>query len=257
MKTKLLIVLLVSVFALPAASGESGGGYKNGKRELTQEEIDKHIGRMGDSIYQVEEGYEFSKAEEKLWFSNHLENITQPTSLMYEFSKSGTYEEGFIDTVFLKIKEINEDGSKNADMQFFSGERKQFVRPENVTHIVGNPVLGIYMQGDIYEMDRYTGGSWRYFMNSIKTSIHDDAVIEPVEFEFSGNTYTGEKVSFSPYLNDPRRRQFEKFARKSYELIFCKDIPGELYQIRTIVPPQEGESEPLIEETLTLADITT
>ena len=255
MKMKLLFALLIFAVALPGLSEESNSAENTGKQELSQEEVEKHIGRMGESIYQVPEGYEFSDAEVKMWFSNHLENITHPTSLMYEFSKSGTYEEGFIDTVFLEIREINDDGSKNAVMQFFTGERKQFVRPENVTHIVGNPVLGIYLQGDIYEMDRYTGGSWRYFMNSIKTSIHDDAVVEPVEFEFSGNSYTGEKVTFRPYLKDPKRRQFEKFARKSYEFIFCEDIPGELYQIRTIVPPKEGESEPLVEEILTLANI--
>ncbi|MCG8323901.1 MAG: hypothetical protein MI673_00160 [Thiotrichales bacterium] len=237
------------------AIAEEDAEHGSGKQALSQKEIDKSIGRMGESIFQVPEGYQFSEAEIKMWFSDHLENITEPTQLLYEFTKSGTYEEGFVDSVQLVIKELNEDGTKNADMQFFTGERKQFIRPENITNITGNPVLGIYMQGDIYEMDRYTGGSWRYFLKSIKTSIHDEAVIEPVEFEFSGNKYAGEKVSFSPYLNDPRRMQIGKFAGKSYELIFCDQIPGQLYQIRTVIPSEEDGSEPLVEEILTLAEI--
>ena len=251
---KKIITIIILSLAVPVLADEAPVEEPL-KKPMTQDEIDKHIGRMGDPVYQVPEGYEFSEAEKKLWLSDHLHNITEPVQLMYEFSKSGTYEEGFTDSVFLKIMEIHEDGTKNADMQFFTGERKQYIHPENVTNITGNPVLGIYMTGDIYEMDRYTGGSWRYFLNSIKTSIHNDAVIEPVQIEFSGNTYEGEKVLFSPYLKDPKRRQFEKFARKTYELIFCEDIPGQLYQIRTIVPAMEGESEPLVEEVLTLADI--
>lgn len=251
---KLLVAGLLICLAAPVLSDSAGPENEEG-RELTQEEIDRNIGRMGDPVYSVPEGYEFSDAEMKLWFSDHLENITEPIKLMYEFSKSGTYEEGFNDTVFLDIIHINEDGTKNADMQFFSGERKQYVRPENVINITGNPVLGIYMQGDIYEMDRYTGGSWRYFLNSIKSSIHSDAVVEPVEFEFSGKKYNGEKVTFSPYLNDPKRRQIGKFAGKTYELIFCEEIPGQLFQIKTVIPPEDGEGEPLVEEVLTLAEI--
>ncbi len=244
------------ILVLPVHAGDTVADPNNeDKRELTEEEVEGHIGRMGESIYQVPEGYEFSEAEVKLWFSNHLENITQPTRLLYEFSKSGSYEEGFEDSVHLEIRELNEDGTKNAWMQFFTGERKQYIDPANVQNITGNPVLGIFMTGDIYEMDRYTGGSWRYFLNSIKTSIHEDAVIEPVEFEFSGTTYSGNKITFSPYVNDPKRRQFEKFARKSYEMIFSEDIPGQLYQIRTVIPPQDGEAEPLVEEVLTLAEI--
>ncbi len=227
------------------------------KRELTEEELDNKIGRMGDNIYQVPEGYEFSAAEVKMWLSDHLDNISQPTRLLYEFKKSGSYEEGFEDTVHLEIQEINEDGTKNTNMQFFTGERKQLVRPENVTNVTGNPVLGVYMQGDVFEMDRYTGGSWRYFLKSIKTSIHDEATVEPIEFEFGGETVNGEKVYFTPYMNDPRRRQFEKFAGKSYEFIFSDQIPGKLYRIKTVIPAEEGKGkdEPLIEEILTLTEV--
>lgn len=249
----LAVLLLSPSIALGADDGTATSESK--KEQLTEEEIDKSIGRMGESIYEVPEDYKFSDAEVKMWFSNHLENIESPIRLLYEFSKTGTYEEGFVDSVQLEIKEVNDDGSKNTVLDFFTGERKQYVRPENVMNITGNPVLGIFMQGDIYEMDRYTGGSWRYFLQSIKSSIHNDALVEPVEFEFSGNNYTGEKVTFSPYLNDPKRRQFEKFAGKVYELIFCEEIPGSLYQIRTVIPPEEGETEPLVEEVLTLAEV--
>jgi len=228
-----------------------------GKTPLTQEELDASIGRYGE-VDEIPEDFQFNDAEKIIWHANHLANIEQPLSLYYEFVKSGTYEEGFSDSVYLKILELNEDGSKNAMMEFFTAEKNQAVSPDNVTNIIGNPVLGIYMQGDIYEMNRLTSGNWRHFLKSIKISLREDAVVEPTTFSFNGKEYQGEKVYFSPYLKDPHRRDFEKFAEKYYEFIFSDDLPGSLYQITTVIPDNSTEkAEPLILETLTLIDVKT
>jgi hypothetical protein len=224
---------------------------------MTQEEIDAQIGRFGE-VDEIPEDFQFNPAETKLWHANHLSNIKQPLSLYYEFVKSGTFEEGFTDSVYLKILEINEDGTKNAMMEFFTAEKKQVVNPDNVTNISGNPTIGIYMQGDVYEMNRLTDGHWRHFQKSIKVSLRNDAVVEPTTFKFNGKEYKGEKLYFSPFLNDPHRRDFEKFADKYYEFIFSDEIPGSLYQITTIIHDRSKEdAEPLILETLTLIDVKT
>ncbi|GJM05910.1 MAG: hypothetical protein DHS20C09_19060 [marine bacterium B5-7] len=227
----------------------------SGGTPLTQEEIDSSIGRFGE-VEEIPEDFQFNPAEIKLWHANHLANIGKPISLYYEFVKSGTFEEGFTDSVYLKILELNEDGTKNAMMEFFTADKKQAVTPDNVTNITGNPAIGIYMQGDVYEMNRITDGHWRHFQKSIKISLRNDAVIEPTTFKFNGKEYKGEKVYFSPYLNDPHRRDFEKFADKYYEFIFSNDIPGSLYQITTIIHDKSKQNaEPLILETLTLVDV--
>jgi hypothetical protein len=257
---KLLIVsitlALMSVNLLAKESAEEIAPIRGGT-PLTQEELDASIGRYGE-VEEIPEDFQFNDAEIKLWLTDHLANIEKPLSLYYEFVKSGTYEEGFSDSVYLKILELNEDGSKNAKLDFFTAEKKQAVNDDNVTHITGNPVLGIFMQGDVYEMNRLTEGHWRYFHKQIKVSLREDAVIEPTTFSFNGKEYQGEKIFFSPYLKDPHRRDFEKFAEKYYEFIFSDDIPGALYKITTIIPDTNAESaEPLILETLTLMDVKT
>jgi hypothetical protein len=245
---------LMSVNLLAEESSQDIAPVRGGI-PLTQEEIDASIGRYGE-VDDIPEDFKFNDAEIKLWLTDHLANIEKPLSLYYEFVKSGTLEEGFTDSVYLKILELNEDGSKNAMLDFFTAEKKQAVTPDNVTHITGNPVLGIFMQGDVYEMNRLTQGHWRYFHKQIKVSLREDAVIEPTTFSFNGKEYQGEKLFFSPYLKDPHRRDFEKFAEKYYEFIFSDDIPGELYKITTIIPDANKESaEPLILETLTLKDV--
>lgn len=237
-----------------SAEAAEAEAIMNGGRPLTQEEIDASIGRMGE-VEEIPEGFKFSDAENLLWFTDHLKNINKPTRLYYEFVKSGTYEGGFTDAVYLDIVKLNDDGTKNALLDFFTAERKQYVRPENVTNITGNPVLGIYMQGDVYEMNRLTDGHWRHFQKMIKIALRESAKVEPVSFEFEGKEYKGEKISFEPYENDPHRKDFSKFSDKLYEFIFSDDIPGSLYQIKTVVRNTENpDKEPLIEEVLTLKE---
>ncbi|MEC7875331.1 MAG: hypothetical protein VYC15_00845, partial [Pseudomonadota bacterium] len=204
-------------------------------KSLSEEEIESKIGRYGE-VEEIPEGFEFATAENKLWLDNHLGNITQPTSLYYEFEKSGSYEDGFIDSVFLKVVELNKDGTKNALLDFFTAERKQKIPEGNTTNIKGNPVLGIYMNGDVFDMARITGGKadrYRYFLKQIKVALRETAKIESTTFSYNGKEYQGEKIFFTPYIEDPHRRDFEKFADKYYEVVISDDIPGKLYRITT------------------------
>ena len=222
----------------------------------TGDEMKPNIGRMGDSIVVDPATFNFSDAERKLWLNDHLNNVEKPARLYYEFVKSGSYEEGFSDAVYLDILEINEDGTKNALLEFFTADRKQEANRDNLNNITGNPIIGIYMQGDVVEMNRLTEGHWRYFQKRIKIAISENAKIDPVSFDFEGEKVSGEKITITPYEKDPRRKQFAQFADKRYEFIFSKQIPGSLYQIKTVIPDTTGTAkEALIEEVLTLKNV--
>lgn len=210
------------------------------------------LGRMGDPVGVDPETFNFSEAEARLWLSDHLKNITRPARLYYQFTKAGSFEEGFSDSVYLDILELNPDGSKKADLQFFSGDREQPFTPENVTNVRGNPVLGVFMRGDVHDMNRLTQGNWRYFQHRIKAAFADGAVIDPVSVTFDGQTLPAQRISITPFIHDARRGQFAQFTDKRYEFLLSDEIPGTLYQIRTVVPGAANETQPLLEETLTL-----
>jgi hypothetical protein len=255
--TRLLIAVFCTfLFISNSVFAETDTEEDKLKRELSREEIDARIGRMGE-VETIPEGFSFSDAENKLWLSDHLSNIDRPVRLYYEFVKSGTYEEGFTDAVYLDIIKVNDDGTKNAILDFFTAARKQAVSSDNVTNITGNPVLAIFMQGDVYEMNRLTEGHWRHFQKMIKIALRENASVEPVSIDFNGKKVSGDKISFSPFLNDPHKSDFEQFAQKTYEFILSEDVPGTLYQIRTIIRnPTEPDKAPLMEETLTLIETT-
>ena len=198
----------------------------------------------------------FSEAETLIWMTNQLETISSPMTLHYDFKKRGALEKGFDDVVEFIIDKVHDDGMKSASLKFFTGERNFNVPPVERTDV--NPILKVYLQGDVYEMNRLTdpeGTSrerWRYFQRRIKFALADTAEVEEINFDFAGKQYSGRKVVFRPYVNDPKRNLFEAFAGKQYEITISDDLPGYLYKIRTFVPGPEGATIPLVEEELTL-----
>ncbi len=223
--------------------------------ETAKEEMKPQIGSMNDSGRVDPDEYEFSNAEYKLWMDKHLLNIEQPARLHYEFEKTGSYEDGFTDDVYLTIVEINEDGTRNTVLDFFSNEQKQKVFPSNVEKITRNPVIGIYLQGDVYEMSRLTEGGWKYFHRQIKLAIADSNTSEPVTVELNGEQYESEKIVLLPYENIKNKIRLKEFSDKSYEFILSNEIPGKLYQIKTVINDAENPGVPLMIETLTLKSV--
>ena len=200
----------------------------------------------------------FSEAENLLWMTDQLKAVTSPSVLTYGFVKDGSYEQGFEDRVTFTVSKINPDGMKAAAIEFFTGQRNFPVPPVDSTDV--NPVLKVYFQGDVYEMNRLTdpdGKSrerWRYFQRRIKFALAESAKVEPVEFEFEGRKYAGKRISFEPYKQDPKRAMFEKFADKRYSVIVADELPGYVYEIVTEVPDKQAPV-PLLRDTLRLQSV--
>ena len=205
---------------------------------------------------QAPEAVEFSEAETRMWLTDQLSAIDEPLTLRYAFRKSGSFEPGFEDEVRFVIEKVNADGTKAASVQFFSGERQFPVPPVSNTTV--NPILKIYLQGDVYEMNRLTDPEgtarerWRYFQRRVKLALAETAEVEPHTFEFDGREWRGHVIRFQPYVNDPKRDQFERFADKRYEIIVADDLPGYIYRVETVVPGDDESGDPLIREVLQL-----
>jgi hypothetical protein len=205
-----------------------------------------------------EKSPEFSQAEVLLWMTDQLSAVTAPVTLMYAFKRSGALEAGFDDQIEFQIRKVHEDGTKSAAVRFFTGERNFPVPPVENTTV--NPILKIYLQGDVLEMNRLSDPNgtarerWRYFQRRIKFALAESATVQAHTFEFDGRRWNGHKIEFQPYVNDPRRNLFEKYADKSYSFIVSDELPGYVYQIETVVPGAK-EGAPLIREFLQLDSI--
>ena len=200
-----------------------------------------------------------SQAETLLWMTDQLKTIDRPLELTYRFDRTGSFERGFTDTVKFVVNKVMDDGMKSASLAFLTGERRIAVPPVTNTNV--NPVLKVYLQGDVYEMNRLTDTNatarerWRYFQRRIKFALADTAKVADVVVSFNGQEYAAQEVSFSPYVNDPNRQSFAKFADKSYTIVVSEELPGYLYRIETIVPGASPEEPPLIKEVLQLVGV--
>ena len=191
-----------------------------------------------------------SQAETLLFMTNHLKELQTPSRLHYAFRKRGTLEQGFSDTVDLDVTS-EADGSRKGTSRFFSGKRK--IKYPDVDHAEGNPVLMYYLERDIREMSRLTGGRPDYFKKRIRVALAGAAQINEVDIKLDGRTLHAQQVTISPYESDPMSDRFKGLVGKRYVFVLCDAVPGGVYKIEGVVAAASGSSkeEPVIDETLT------
>ena len=206
---------------------------------------------------------QISSAETLLFETDHLARLKAPATLLYAFRKDSNVEPGFSDEVRLDLAEVK--GKLSATLHFLSGEHKQDIPALEEAH--GNPVLLGFLEHDIAEMKRLTGGSTSYFRKRIRMALAESAQVGRQQIVYQGRTLDAQVVRIQPYLNDPMHARFEKYLHKIYTFVLSEQVPGGLYQLRTSVgkpeplrtaasTPGVPAPVPVIDETLTLISVT-
>ncbi|MEY4729535.1 MAG: hypothetical protein RL020_693, partial [Pseudomonadota bacterium] len=163
----------------------------------------------------------------------------------------------FDDQVKVELKK-NASG-KTAAVTFLTGERKA-AELQPVDSATGNPVLLGFLERDLVEMKRLTGGATAYFRKRIRLALVDKAEVKATTFTYDGKEIKGTEISVRPFIDDPMKQKMEKYINKNYVFVLSEQVPGGIYQIRTSIPATgkiEGgkgnaSSMSMIEETMTL-----
>jgi hypothetical protein len=172
-----------------------------------------------------------SPAETLLFETDHLARTKVPATLVYEFRHLSNVEPAFTDSVELEVSRSKNKGQMHAALRFLTGARKHTLPEVDDAH--GNPVLLGFLEHDIAEMRRLTGGSVTYFRKSIRMALANSSQVTPQRITYQGKTLDGKAVRIQPYLNDRLRARFENYARKTYTFVLSDDVPGGIYQVRT------------------------
>jgi hypothetical protein len=192
-----------------------------------------------------------SVAAQYLFGRPHLAGITQPSVLRYSFARRSRLDEGFEDTIDVRIDAIRDAGRRDTSFAFFTGERQ---RPyPDLTDFFGNPLVLVFLQRDVWDLSRTRGGQARYFRYRIRQALREGAAVEQETIETAHGTIEARRITITPYENDRYRTRLDQFEFKTYEFVVSDSIPGEIYMIRTVVPAAASEgdgAEPLIEETI-------
>ncbi|KRB70566.1 hypothetical protein [Noviherbaspirillum sp. Root189] len=191
-----------------------------------------------------------SAAEHLLFETNHMQGIRVPSTLTYSYRKEAAAEDGFEDQVQIDISRINPDNTVATTTRFLSGDRQVPIPAIEEAH--GNPAVLGFLERDIVEMKRLTGGASSYFRKRIRLALADARDLRPVRFRYAGREVQGQEVSIQPYLNDPMRQRFPEYEHKSYVFVFSPELPGGLYQISSSSADPAKKEKSGIVETLTL-----
>jgi hypothetical protein len=183
----------------------------------------------------------FSRANTLLFLNDHLANVEQPTTLRYSFESRGPGEEGFTDTIDVRVVEVWPDGSKRVEMDYFTGKRNRPVPA--VDHARGNPVVMLFLQRDVMEMARRSPQTWRYFQKQIKIALQDRVELASGDVDHAGRRIQAQTITIQPYLHTDAGPGWERYRTKTYRFTLSQDIPGTIYEIRSVSgQPSVGEA---------------
>ena len=189
-----------------------------------------------------------SEAEQKAFLDNHLANVTRSETLEFQFKRIGGVDPPFEDHVAMSIRLGGEAGAKSVEADYLSGDRRVDLPRIDDAH--GNPMVMYFLEADIRDMSRRTGGSSAYFRKRIRLALAQAAEVRPVHFEFAGTEVAGTEIRIRPYHDDPMRTRLKNLEEKMYILTLAAQIPGEVYQLHTVAPGADATT-PALEDLLT------
>jgi hypothetical protein len=197
-----------------------------------------------------EDARPLSPAQTALFESNHLDALKESVRLDYAFRQEhpeAAADED--DRVELDVRP-RADGAKDVWVDFLSGDRHVPFPPVIGFH--GNPIVMFYLERDVGEMHRRTGGAAAYFRNRIREAFVDRAQVRPIELTYGGQTVAASEIILRPFVGDQRLAGATGLDRKLYRFVLSDAIPGTVYLIGSEIPGEAG-TKPLLRETLTFA----
>jgi len=202
-------------------------------------------------IVRAEPSDEITEAEQQLFLNDQLSSLKLPATLNYTFKRSGSQEAPFQDTVEVRISD--ENGTRKIATACLNGANKKEM-PE-VDGGLSNPALMCFLERDIAEMERLTGGKAAYFRKRIRLALSEGPAAKPVKVSFGGRTVDAKEYRITPYANDPNRQKFPKYVGKIYVFVLSNAVPGGIYRVDTLTPDPakpDGKSV-LIEDDMVIA----
>jgi len=194
-----------------------------------------------------------SEAEERLFLAEHLANVNPHDVINYRFVRSGSKETPFEDIVQLALGPSMTEQGKAAHVEFLKGERA--ITLPDIEAATANPVILSFLERDIREMQRLTGGQPAYFRKRIRMALADGAQVTPLRIEAQDGQHDAWQIEVHPYDADPMRARIGIYADKTYRFTLSPQIPGGVYELHTLIAHRSGGDVPLIEERLTFVGV--
>lgn len=173
-----------------------------------------------------------SLAETILFQSKHFVNIKKPTTLNYTFHQAENGSSAVDGKVSVDILKHHSDGTASVAAHFLTGAEEITIPP--MDHAQGNPVILGFLERDIAEMRRLTGGATGYFRKRIRLALAaSEVTVKRIKVSYRGNQVSAQEITIYPYLDDPLKERLGKYVSKGYVFITSESVPGTFYRAYT------------------------
>ena len=179
-------------------------------------------------------------AVDLLFEEPHLETLEAGTVLSYDFSHQASEAalgEDYEDRIEVTLEPGEEEGRFDTTVMLFSGERRLPAGP--FRGMSGNPIIMLFLEHDVLEMNRHLEGNAFYIRNRIKDAL-GTAVAEPVTIRHQDEEVAAWKVVLRPFANEQDTPRLNRFVDKQYEFVLAEAVPGWVYEIRAVAPSENG-----------------
>lgn len=180
-------------------------------------------------------GKPITAAERALFLEPSLVELKAGTALGYRFHREGGGSTAQDDRVTLNLAARGDGRCCAASVAYLSGAQ-QMALPE-IDLAEANPVLLGFLEHDIREMERATGGRANYFRKLIRLALAEGPPLQTRQMVYRGQPVSAQEIAITPYLSDPLRARYAQLAGKRYQFWRSAEVPGRLLGVRTLALP--------------------
>ena len=194
---------------------------------------------------------EYSAAERRLFVDDQLHGLPRTARIEYAYAKRGKLEQNVDDAATLTVGPPGANGARPVHVDFLTDTRHLDL--PDVDAATGNPVILYFLERDVREMHRLTGGSANYYRKRIRMALAGGAQVDSVTADVGGRRVGATEIRLAPYLDDPARSRYERFAEKRYRFTLSDDVPGKLVEMASDLRESSADGKPselLIAESL-------
>lgn len=196
------------------------------------------------------DGEGITPAEQRVFTDPHLAALPATATLHYDYRLNEAGQAAVEDEVVLTT-EMDAQHGRVARVDYLHEDR-HLTLPE-VTDAVSNPLILYFLEADVRGMRARLGGQENYFRRRIRLALAESAKVDEVAVSHGGKTVQATRVVIQPYLNDELQDRFKGMAHKSYQFTLSPQVPGGVYELRTVVADATASGgAPQFEEVLTL-----
>ena len=181
---------------------------------------------------------QISDAENRLFVDDHLRGLSGPTTLEYAYTKRGSLEGPVDDFAQVIVGPPSTGGGQSVKVEYLTETRK--LELSDIDAANANPVILFFLERDVREMHRLTGGSINYYRKRIRMALAEGGQVQATTLNIGPRRIEATEIQIAPYRDDPARSRYEKFAEKTYIFTLSDDVPGKVVELRSELSTPPG-----------------